>query len=352
MSNSLSFHLPACTDIATSKPRSSGSLGRKTYGTIIPQLLTQYHTSSTSSTQKQALLTSLAALIHAAASTYSTSSTSKDTRTASDDGVLVDLKDQLLGVLTAGLSLEEGRQAAMEGLMGMLGWLEKDERGYVVSQIGGLLSEDQVGDDIREHALNNLAEIAKTNPSAIELQILPSLFNSLPDQAPTLEQDDLRQLYRRTLACLGVLCAQPTLFEILNVRILSKLALLADLPEVRGEDKIYAFALLGTLEKVLRKKVANKHADVPKYADQLLPRLFTFFAQDAVDGGWGVGGEPRLIVAGGKIVELIVQSLSVECVCSLSPPFRSRALLTRLFSFTGVKIPSSRNSTQPSSTVS
>lgn len=266
--------------------------------------------------------------------------------------MLVDLKDQLLGVLTAGLSLEEGRQAAMEGLMGMLGWLEKDERGYVVSQIGGLLSEDQVGDDIREHALHNLAKIAKTNPSAIELQILPSLFNSLPDQAPTLDQEGLRQLYRRTLACLGVLCVQPSLFEILNVRVLSKLALLAELSEVKGEDKIYTFALLGTLEKVLRKKVADKHADVPKYADQLLPRLFTFFAQDAVDGGRGVGGEPRLIVAGGKIIELIVQSLSVECVCSLPSPFRSKTLLTRLPLFTGVKILSSKNSTQPSSTAS
>lgn len=121
-------------------------LGRKTYGKILPQLLGQFHASSTSITQKQALLTSLSALIHAAAALYATPG---ESRTVASDGVLLELKDQLLGCLTAGLDVEEGRQAAMEGLMGLLSWLETNERSYVVSKIGALLGADGVSDDIR-----------------------------------------------------------------------------------------------------------------------------------------------------------------------------------------------------------
>lgn len=165
----------------------------------------------------------------------------------------------------------------------------------------------------REHALNNLAEIAKTSPASIENQILPALFASLPDKAPALGEDDLRLAYRRTLACLGVLCVQPTLADILVVRVLARLALLSG-PAGAQEEAVYAFALLSTVEKVLRKKADEKHADLPKYADQLLPHLFSFFAQSAAQGAGGVAVEPRLIVVGGKIVELVVQSLSAECV--------------------------------------
>lgn len=109
-------------------------------------MLGQFHAVSTSITQKQALLTSISALIHAAAALYAVSG---ETRTAASDGILIDLKDQLLGCLSAGLDVDEGRLAAMEGLMGLLPWLETNERSYVVSKIGSLLGADGVGDDIR-----------------------------------------------------------------------------------------------------------------------------------------------------------------------------------------------------------
>jgi DNA repair/transcription protein MET18/MMS19 len=138
---------PWCWTLAPlSAAGSTEDLGRKTYGKILPQLLGQFHAASTSITQKQAILTSLSALIHAAYALYAAPG---ETRTAESDGVLLELKDQLLGCLTAGLDVEEGRQAAMEGLMGLLPWLEADERSYVVSKIGSLLSTDSVGDDIR-----------------------------------------------------------------------------------------------------------------------------------------------------------------------------------------------------------
>lgn len=179
---------------------------------------------------------------------------------------------------------------------------------------------------LREHALNNLAEIAKTDSVSIEAQILPTLFQSLPDRAPTLDEEDARLAYRRTLACLGVLAVEPALFTLLVELVLSKLRSLSA-AEKSAEAAVYAFALLVTVEKLWRKKAEAKHTDLPSFADRLLPSLFAFFVQGVTAGQDGIAAEPRLIVVGGKIVELVVQSLPVECVPSLSGGARFRVFI-------------------------
>jgi hypothetical protein len=166
----------------------------------------------------------------------------------------------------------------------------------------------------REHALNNLAEIAKTDSTSIEAQILPALFRNLPDVAPTMDEEDARLAYRRTLACLGVLAVEPALFLLLVELVLAKLESVSS-AEGTAEAAVYAFALLVTVEKVLRKKADAKHADLPTFVDRLLPALFAYFVRGASQAGQSnVAAEPRLVVVSGKIVELVVQSLTVEYV--------------------------------------
>jgi len=193
----------------------------------------------------------------------------------------------------------------------------------------------------RGPALAGLAIISKISPKALEEITLPLLFSKLPDSPPPLEADEDRVRYRRILSSLSVLCVQPPLFEILVVRITSKLDLLCsstdhlldpaspsaprreaegveDLSMVdrpsRECDAVYAFALLSCLLNVLRTKVEAGHLDIPKYIDQLVPRLFTIFVLAALStrSEQEIAADPRLVVVASRIIETVVQTLSVE----------------------------------------
>lgn len=171
------------------------------------------------------------------------------------------------------------------------------------------------------------------------------LFSKLPDSPPTLEGEDDRVRYRRILSSLSVLCVQPPLFEILVIRITAKLDLIctagqdarpaapvdgagADAAAIedtsmvdqttRECEAVYAFALLSCLLNVLRTKQDLGHLDIPRYIDELVPRLFTIFVLAALSqkSEQEIASDPRLVVVASRVVETVVQSLSVECVLS------------------------------------
>lgn len=185
-----------------------------------------------------------------------------------------------------------------------------------------------------------MAAISKIAPKALEEITLPLLFSKLPDKPPTLEGEEDRIRYRRILSSLSVLCVQPPLFEILVVRITAKLDLLctagqdavpADALVSPGTDgavedtsmvdqttreceAVYAFALLSCLLNVLRTKQDLGHLDIPKYIDELVPRLFTIFVLAALSrkSEQEIASDPRLVVVASRVVETVVQTLSVE----------------------------------------
>ena len=74
--------------------------------------------------------------------------------------------------------------------------------------------------------LTLLSTIASYTPRHISQTTLPFLFTSLPDRAPQRTAESERLKYWRTLSFLKRLCLQPDLFEMLVVRILTKLDLI------------------------------------------------------------------------------------------------------------------------------
>ncbi|TFY77934.1 hypothetical protein EWM64_g6077 [Hericium alpestre] len=117
----------------------------------------------------------------------------------------------------------------------------------------------------------------------------------------------------------------------LVVRVLTKLDLLclpasASLQLTKGEAEAdeeptaaYAHALLTTLANVLAKKVERKDVDVPKYIDQLVPRLFNLFIYSALtfsasnESRQGfVAATPKLLTVAGRIINLVVQTLDAR----------------------------------------
>lgn len=110
------------------------------------------------------------------------------------------------------------------------------------------------------------------------------------------------------------------LFETLVVRLLTKLDIVcapkADNERLRNTEArdAYAHNILKTLVSVLELKVNAKHTDVPKYVNQLVPRLFNLFIHLSVLSCTRDMGkvDPRVIQVAGNAITLVVQTVSPE----------------------------------------
>jgi DNA repair/transcription protein MET18/MMS19 len=159
--------------------------------------------------------------------------------------------------------------------------------------------------------LEVLNAIALVAPKAIEETTLPMLFAALPDRAPARDADTERAKYWATLSALSALCMPATLFEVLVIRLSSKLDVIcASTPADRESEAAYGHALLNTLSSVLSRKVEAGHADVPKYLNRLLPSLFVVMVKAATASAPDneVATHPRLLPTTAMIITLIVRS--------------------------------------------
>ncbi|KAF9269073.1 ARM repeat-containing protein [Marasmius fiardii PR-910] len=217
--------------------------------------------------------------------------------------ILTSFKDELTSVIISGLKVPS-----------------YEELGFIVHNVNELLGDD-VDDEDSSAALKLLSIIAVSTPRHIKERVLPQLVSTLPDQAPSKEATTERIRYWRTLTALTTLCQQPELFEILIIRLTTRLDLLcfrqaSGLSEgaMSEPDAAYAHSILLTIYKVLAAKADEGHTDIPKYIDVLVPRLFNLFVYSTIlsQERYVIGTEPRLIIAGGQVITLVVQSLPVS----------------------------------------
>lgn len=179
-----------------------------------------------------------------------------------------------------------------------------------------------------DSALDLLTTISLSSPSHVSQTTLPMLFSTLPDHAPPRDAEAERVKYWRTLASLKTLCKQAELFETLVIRLWTKLDLICAFPpaEAKSEgaeqvdvepEAAYAHSLLRTIADTLAAKVEAGHADVAKYIDRLIPRLYNLFIYSALvskdeRSEFAIATDPRLISVAAKIVTLVVQTLPSE----------------------------------------
>lgn len=72
--------------------------------------------------------------------------------------------------------------------------------------------------------------------------------------------------------------------------------------------------ILKTLAYALSTKVKQKHPDIPKYIDRLVPSIFNLFVTCALLASERpmVATDPRLIQVAAEIITMVVQSLPVQ----------------------------------------
>lgn len=161
--------------------------------------------------------------------------------------------------------------------------------------------------------LNLLSTISEKNPAAVEQTTLPLLFSVLPDIAPGPGEKAARASYQRTLKYLSTLCLQPDLFETLVVRLSTKLELVCSNENGPPSEynAAYAHSILLTLDEALDAKVSQKHMDILKYVDRLIPRLYGLFvslAAEPMDEA-ALGANARLLLVGSKIIGIVLRDL-------------------------------------------
>lgn len=289
-------------------------IARYVLGLALPQLLAFYKDQDEVAL-RPAILTCLAGLLDPL--TKHASSPSAIFLAHSDgNSPLEPVRDDLLAAFTSGSRSPTSRAPALEGLVNLVkipGFLSGSELSYCLSAINDVLQSPS-SEDEHDAALDGLVTIAELHPTAIEQSTLPLLFAMLPSEAPTPGSKE-SEAYRRALSSLSVLCTHPSLFEVLALRILSRLEPILSSPSSGDEfAALYAHHLLATLRAVMKSKVDKGHADIGHFSERFLPRLLGFFilpTMHSMDHG-EVAKDPRLLLDAGKIVTLVTQRLDAE----------------------------------------
>ncbi|KAI5995445.1 ARM repeat-containing protein [Pisolithus albus] len=232
----------------------------------------------------------------------------------SSQDLLTSSKDAVLGVLTVGLKTPSTRVPSLHGLAALIrvpSVVTKDELGYIVSEVGEFVGKEaNDAEDTTSNVLSLLSSIAVVAPQHVATQVLPPLFLALPDRPPPRDAHSQRAAYWRALSALSQLCTQPELFETFVIRLTTKLDLLCS-PLPRMEPAAaYAHAILTALGNTLSAKVSKSRpdADVPKYINTLLPRLFRLCLEAAIAKEQRLFADMRLLRAVARIIKLIVEA--------------------------------------------
>jgi DNA repair/transcription protein MET18/MMS19 len=170
-----------------------------------------------------------------------------------------------------------------------------------------------------EAAIELLSTVSSSTPRLLLEHTLPPLFALLPDQAPPRNADSERAKYWRILSFLRRICIPAELFEVLVIRLTTKLDHLSISASLVADADLepsaaYAHSILTTLVKTLRAKSDAKHLDIPKYIHSLVSCLFRLFIHSAIfsESDRTIAADHRLVDLAAQIITLVVQNLSQE----------------------------------------
>ncbi|BGP09496.1 hypothetical protein JCM10049v2_005369 [Rhodotorula toruloides] len=250
---------------------------------------------------------------------------------ASGESPLEPFRDDLLTILTFSSRALTCRTASVSGLVALLkipAFLSPAEVDFCVSAINDVLVQPD-GDEYYDAALDALVIVARLFPRTVESSTLPILFRAFPSSPAPEPTSSESEAYRRALEALAALCLHPDLFEILTLRLTSRLeeilAFTPTSPSDFSAATLYAHHILETLRAVLQEKIRRNHLDVGKYIERFVPGLCALFilptpraSADDAEGKRVVAKDPRLLVDVGKVVNLVVQRVDLERQTSFS----------------------------------
>ncbi|GAA5933513.1 Met18p [Sporobolomyces koalae] len=246
------------------------------------------------------------------------------------DSPLKPYLDTLLSLLTSSAraataaSSQPSRIPALKGLISLIeigrgSFLSKPETEFVVSTFNEIIAAaGSEEDEVYDLALENLIISSRIEPVShiVESLTLPILFGQLPQTVSfSLSNSDG---YKKALSALAALSISPKLFEILSVRLSSRLEeLVSSSPstELRSDSSLYAHYLLETLRSVIQAKTNQKvYQDLDRYLENGFAQglLNMFINPTTCTNEQVLALDSRLLVDVGKILGLILQRVDTE----------------------------------------
>ncbi|UZJ54019.1 hypothetical protein CBS101457_003339 [Exobasidium rhododendri] len=180
-------------------------------------------------------------------------------------------RDVLLSTLAHGLKTSSTRVASI-GLfvtLSHIDFLDPSELRHLCDSVNELLI-DPDAEQVRVQTLEGLRELG--NKKVIEESTLPLLFGLLPDRIAGQGNDKVKGDIRRSLGGLARLCDSTELFDMMIVRLSTKLDLVCASAEERESNIGYARGIVNTIRIVLEEKMKRKDRDTARYGS-LIPRL-------------------------------------------------------------------------------
>ncbi|KAJ4492562.1 ARM repeat-containing protein [Lentinula edodes] len=233
-------------------------------------------------------------------------------------------KDEILSIVSSALKVSSSRDPALACLLGLVSTeklVSDEELGFIVHSVDEiLLEESDEAEETNAPALQLLVTISQKAVHHIKEQTLPLLFSMLPEDAPARDAALDRARAWRILSALNTVCRPLELFETLVIRLTTRLDLLCvpsetvPLPADREPRVAYAHSILITLHQTLLAKVDDGHADVAKYIETLVPRLFNLFIYSALVSNEVnlIATDTRLITVAGQIIGTVVQNTAAQ----------------------------------------
>ncbi|KAJ3917813.1 ARM repeat-containing protein [Lentinula edodes] len=233
-------------------------------------------------------------------------------------------KDEILSIVSSALKVSSSRDPALACLLGLVSTeklVSDEELGFIVHSVDEiLLEESDEAEETNAPALQLLVTISQKAVHHIKDQTLPLLFSMLPEDAPARDAALDRARAWRILSALNTVCRPLELFETLVIRLTTRLDLLCvpsetvPLPADREPRVAYAHSILITLHQTLLAKVDDGHADVAKYIETLVPRLFNLFIYSALVSNEVnlIATDIRLITVAGQTIGTVVQNTAAQ----------------------------------------
>ncbi|KAJ3902626.1 ARM repeat-containing protein [Lentinula edodes] len=233
-------------------------------------------------------------------------------------------KDEILSIVSSALKVSSSRDPALACLLGLVSTeklVSDQELGFIVHSVDEiLLEESDEAEETNAPALQLLVTISQKAVHHIKEQTLPLLFSMLPEDAPARDAVLDRARAWRILSALNTVCRPLELFETLVIRLTTRLDLLCvpsetvPLPADREPRVAYAHSILITLHQTLLAKVDDGHADVAKYIETLVPRLFNLFIYSALVSNEVnlIATDTRLITVAGQTIGTVVQNTAAQ----------------------------------------
>ncbi|KAK9493192.1 Dos2-interacting transcription regulator of RNA-Pol-II-domain-containing protein [Lipomyces doorenjongii] len=207
------------------------------------------------------------------------------------------------------------RLLALQGLVKLSllqEFLDVSELGMVAQYLDDVVLTD-TNESLCTAALSSLKELGSVNPDIILNTVFPAFLSQLPDPdiPASATSQTPRKHYRIILSSLADLCINRAIYEILTVRLLNKLALIAK----EGQDVVFAQSILTTLLLVIQRKLTEKDWDLRFFFMTLTPKLISMTFTASVDRDQPqskIMCHSSVVAVTAKIVNLLVRSVSAE----------------------------------------